>query len=96
MLLAASRKSEGEPGPDGKPTVVKEAVEVLDAGDAAPGTRLSLEGRATPAEVGEIDVDGFFSVPIAAKGGFAYIGSARLVAGGRPFALSKVPEGEVG
>ena len=96
MLLAASKKSAGAPGPDGKPTVVKEAVEVLDAGDAAPGTRLSLEGRAVPGEVAQIDVDGFFSVPIAAKGGFAYIGSARLVAAGRPFALAKVPDGEVG
>jgi methionyl-tRNA synthetase len=95
MLLAASRKTVGEDG-----SSVKEAVEVLDAGDAAPGTRLSLEGRmASPnAELPmqEIDVDTFFSVPIAAKGGFAAIGSSRLVAGDRPFALQRVPEGEVG
>jgi methionyl-tRNA synthetase len=92
MLLAASRKVVGEAGAS-----VKEAVEVLDAGDAAPGTRLSLEGRITAAAaLPEIDVDAFFSVPIAAKGGFAYIGSARLVAGSRPFALGLVPEGEVG
>jgi methionyl-tRNA synthetase len=96
MLLAASRKIAGEPGPDGKPTIVKEAAEVLDAGDAAPGTRLSLEGRGIPGEVGEIDVDGFFSVPIRAEGGFAFIGANRLVAGSRPFALEKVKEGEVG
>jgi methionyl-tRNA synthetase len=91
MLLAASRKSVAEDG-----SSVKEAVEVLDAGEAAPGTRLSLEGRALPGDVGEIDVDTFFSVPIAAKGGFATIGSARLVAGPRPFALERVSEGEVG
>jgi methionyl-tRNA synthetase len=91
MLLAASRKSAGEDG-----VSVKEAVEVLDAGDAAPGTRLSLEGRALPGEAGEIDVDAFFSVPIAARGGFSFVGSARLVAGDRPFALERVPEGEVG
>jgi methionyl-tRNA synthetase len=91
MLLAASRKSVGEDG-----SSVKEAVEVLDAGDIAPGTRLSLEGRPVPGEVAEIDVDGFFSVPIAAKGGFAYISSSRLLAGERPFALARVPEGEIG
>jgi len=96
MLLAASKKVAGEPGPDGKAVTVKEAVEVLDAGDAAPGTRLSLEGRSPPGEVGEIDADAFFSVPIAAQGGFARVGSYRLVAEGRPFALARVPEGEVG
>jgi methionyl-tRNA synthetase len=91
MLLAASRKVEVPGG-----SAVKEAVEVLDAGDAAPGTRICLEGRALPGEVGEIDVDAFFSVPIVAKGGSAYVGAYRLVAGGAPFALAKVPEGEVG
>ena len=39
MLLAASRMAVGEDG-----SSVKEAVEVLDAGDAAVGTRLALEG----------------------------------------------------
>jgi methionyl-tRNA synthetase len=91
MLLAASRKVVAEDG-----TSSKEAVEVLDAGDAAPGTRLSLEGRAMPGEVGEIDVDGFFSVPIHAREGFVYIGSYRLVAGVIPFSLSTVLDGEVG
>jgi methionyl-tRNA synthetase len=93
MLLAASRKVVGEDGAS-----VKEAVEVLDAGDAAPGTRLSLEGRVStaPEAMPEIDADTFFSVPIVAKGGFAFIGAARLVAGERPFALERVSEGEVG
>jgi methionyl-tRNA synthetase len=91
MLLAASRKVESAEGP-----TVKEAVEVLDAGDAAPGTRLFLEGRAMPGDVGEIDVDVFFSVPSIAKGGNAYVGDYRLVAEGKSFALAKVPEGEVG
>jgi hypothetical protein len=44
----------------------------------------------------EIDVDTFFSVPIRAQGGFAFVGSCRLVAEDRPFALQRVPEGEVG
>jgi methionyl-tRNA synthetase len=91
MLLAASRKSFGEDG-----SSVREAVEVLDAGDVPPGTRLMLEGRSMSPDLPEIDVDTFFSVPIAAKGGFALVGSARLLAGERPFALARVPEGEVG
>ena len=94
MLLAASRRAVGEDG-----SAVKEAVEVLDGGGAAPGTRLALEGRAGPdalEEPPEIDVDTFFSVEIKAAGGFAWIGGARLVASGSPFALAKVPEGEIG
>jgi methionyl-tRNA synthetase len=91
MLLAASRKAVGEDG-----SSVKEAVEVLDAGDAAPGTRLSLEGRALPGAVAEIDVDAFFSVPIRAEGGFAHVGVCRLMAGQRPFSLDRVKDGEVG
>jgi methionyl-tRNA synthetase len=100
MLLAASRKVEGEGG-----VSVKEAVEVLDAGDMAPGTRLSLEGREALLEGREaelsgatpmIDADTFFSVPISANDGFAFIGSKRLVALSRPFALTRVRDGEVG
>jgi methionyl-tRNA synthetase len=91
MLLAASRKAVGEDGAS-----VKEAVEVLDAGDAAPGTRLSLEGRGLPGPVAEIDVDAFFSMPIRAGGGFARVGGCRLVAGQRPFSLERVQDGEVG
>jgi methionyl-tRNA synthetase len=92
MLLAASRRAVGEDGAS-----VKEAVEVLDAGDVPPGTRLCLEGRSPPpAELPEIDADAFFSVPIAAAEGFAVVGSSRLVASGKPFALLRVPEGEVG
>lgn len=92
MLLAASKKSVGE---DGK--AVKEAVEVLDAGDAVPGTRLSLEGRAaSPDAIPEIDVDAFFSVPLVAKDSTVYVGAYRLIAGGEAFSLSKVESGEVG
>ena len=99
MLLAASRivASDAAAGESGH--AVKEAVEVLDALDAAPGTRVNLEGRSELAlsePLPELDVDAFFSVPIAAQGGFARIGSCRLLAAGRPFALAKVPEGEVG
>ena len=92
MLLAASRKVEGEGG-----AVVKEAVEVLDAGQAAPGTRVLLEGQdpaAQPAQ--EIDADAFFSVPIRAEAGTAMVGAKRLLAAGAPFSFAKVAEGEVG
>ena len=92
MLLAASRRVVGEGGES-----LKEAVEVLDAGDAAPGTRVALGGRETPSAVlPEIDADTFFSVPITAKNGHALVGTTNLVVDGRPFSLLRVSEGEVG
>jgi methionyl-tRNA synthetase len=87
MLLAASRT-----GNEGK-----EACEVLDAGTARPGERILLDGQdpsISPAE--SIDADTFFSVPIRAEGGRAFIGKAALLAGGMPFAFAKVPDGEIG
>ncbi len=87
MLLAASRM--GSSG--------KEAVEVLDAGAAAPGDRILIEGQVPDSPLpGEIDVDAFFSVPIVARGGEVFIGDRKLLAGGKPFCLLKVTEGEVG
>jgi methionyl-tRNA synthetase len=87
MLLAASRSgSEG-----------KEACEVLDAGGAAPGTRVVLEGQdPTIAPLPEIDAGAFFSVSMKADGGSVLVGSARLQAGGVPFVLKQVTDGEVG
>lgn len=88
MLLAASRS---------RPEGGKESCEVLDAGAAIPGDRIILEGMDAATQVQpEIDVDTFFSVPIRAEGGTAYIGSSRLLAGGKPFRFSTVPEGDVG
>ena len=87
MLLAASRS-----GPEGK-----EAVEVLSAPWANPGTPVTLEGLSSDnPPVSEIDVDTFFSVPLASVGGFAMAGTARLLAGGRPIELRTVSDGEVG
>ncbi len=87
MLLAASLS-----GPDGK-----EAVEVLSAPWAAPGTPVSLEGMKAegPADA-QIDVDSFFSVPLAAKLGYAQAGSARLSVDGNPLKLQTVLDGEIG
>jgi len=91
MLLAASHKVESE----GK--MVKEAVEVLDAGDAAPGTRVLLDGQdASIVPMPEIDVDEFFSVPLRAENSEAMVGKAHLLANGRPFRFSKVSDGEIG
>lgn len=87
MLLAASAVN-----PDGT-----EIVEVLSMPDAAPGTRVILEGQ-DPAIIPEpqIDVDTFFSVPIAARDGNAWVGGARLTADGRHYVLARVQSGEVG
>jgi methionyl-tRNA synthetase len=93
MLLAASRRGESA---EGQPPA-REACEVLDAGDAAPGTRILLEGQDPAIEAAaEIDVDTFFSVPLQARGGAAIAGGARLLANERPFVLTRVPEGEIG
>ena len=87
MLLAASRS-----GPEGK-----EAVEVLEAPGAEPGTRVTLEGAvlADPAP-GELDADAFFSVPMKAEGGLVKVDGRALVAGGVRVCLSKVLDGDVG
>ncbi len=87
MLLAASRS-----GADGK-----EAVEVLDAPWAAPGTRVVLEGQDLAISPDtQIDVDAFFSVPIVASGARALVGTRALTAAGSAFSLIKVSDGEVG
>ncbi len=87
MLLAASLA-----GPEGR-----EAVEVLQAPWAEPGATVSLEGMNsdTPRDA-QIDADSFFSVPLAAKDGFAHAGSVRLVVGGKPIQLQTVLDGEIG
>lgn len=88
MLLAAARHT-----PEG----VREGCDVLDAGEAAPGSRVVLEGQdlaLVPAA--EIDVDTFFSVPLTARGGQAGCEGALLLADGKPFRLGLVPEGEIG
>jgi methionyl-tRNA synthetase len=94
MLLAASRKAEASEGDS-----ITEIVEVLDAGSTAPGTPVVLEGCASPQDAegkAELDINTFFSIPIEARGGSAYVGERRLIAGARPFSLIRVPDGKIG
>lgn len=87
MLLAASRKNA-----DGT-----ETVEVLTAPWAEPGTRVYLEGaESSPVPMNIIDIDTFFSMPIVAKDGQAWVDGKRLVVMGRALELSAVTEGEIG
>jgi methionyl-tRNA synthetase len=87
MLLAASRKN-AEGG---------ETVEVLDAGNAAPGSRVTFEGVAPPENApSEISIDAFFSVPISVKGGVVSAAGKCLLVNGAPIVTKIVLDGEVG
>jgi methionyl-tRNA synthetase len=86
MLLAAGDKVDPE----------NERVEVLEAPNEAPGTRVALEGMEPCAVPAELDIDSFFSVPIRATGGAVLCGEKRLVAGATPLSTSKVSDGSVG
>lgn len=86
MLLAASRH--GEEG--------KEAVEVLTAPWAKPGTRIHLETTLGETLFDQIDADTFFSIPLEAKDGFAFAGKEKLIIDGKPIMLEKVRDGEIG
>jgi len=86
MLLAASRH--GEEG--------KEAVEVLTAPWAKPGTRVHLETTLGETLFDQIDADTFFSIPLEAKDGFAFAGKEKLIIDGKPIILEKVRDGEIG
>lgn len=86
MLLAASRSGE-----DGK-----EVVEVLDAGDVVPGTRVTLEGYSVQDVALQIDIDTFFSIPVRAEEGMVKCGNAALVIAETKVQTRNVPTGEVG
>jgi len=91
MLLAAGDKA--GIGPDGAPI---ERVEVLDAGDTPTGTRLLPEGvSSAPTAPVEIDIDTFFSYPLAVKDFVAGQGGRALCLNGKPVRTSVIPEGEV-
>jgi len=90
MLLAAGDKA--GVGPDGAPV---ERVEVLDAGDTPTGTRLLPEGAHNSPTPAEIDIDTFFSYPMAVKDFVAQQGGKALCLNGKPVRTNVIPEGEI-
>ena len=74
----------------------KEQVEVLDAGDLEPGTRLLLEGAGAEGEkTAEITGDQFFSVEIKANDGVVMVGGKKLLAGGKEIKTTKALNSQI-
>ncbi|GHV63472.1 methionine--tRNA ligase [Spirochaetia bacterium] len=99
MLLAASDhngpvKEQSAGGMDGG--AAAERVEVLDAGDTPTGTRVTLDGAAVP-EIApaEIDIDTFFSIPIAVKNNTVEAGGKAFTLNGAPIRTKVIGNGEV-
>ncbi len=85
MLLAGHYEVDG-----------KECVEVLDAGWAAPGTKVVLEGAdVNAAKKAEITGDEFFSVQIAAKDGLVQIAGKKLLADGKEIKTEKALDSDI-
>jgi methionyl-tRNA synthetase len=85
MLLAGHYEVDG-----------KECVEVLDAGWAAPGTKVVLEGAdVNAAKKAEITGDEFFSVQIAAKDGLVQIAGKKLLADGKEIKTEKALNSDI-
>jgi methionyl-tRNA synthetase len=80
MLLAASEGT---------------TVEVLFVDHAQPGDRVTLAGTSGEAPAQEIDVDSFFTLPIAAVDSRVRVGDAGLECAGRPVVTVKVSKGRV-
>ena len=91
MLLAAG--DNGGIGPDGQAV---ERCEVLDAGGAPTGARLLPEGEDALAAPAEIDIDTFFSYPIAVLDYAVQAGGKNLCLEGKPVRTSIISEGKVG
>jgi methionyl-tRNA synthetase len=90
MLLAAGDHKGA--GPDGESA---ERCEVLDAGDTPTGTRLLPEGEAAAEAPPEIDIDTFFSIPIAAKDFMVQSGGTALCLAGKPVRTTLISDGAV-
>jgi methionyl-tRNA synthetase len=80
MLLAAS---------EGK------TVEVLFVDHAVPGDRVLLGGGPSADAPAEIDIDAFFSMPVAAEDRRVVVGNAALECGGKPVETTRVVKGRV-
>jgi methionyl-tRNA synthetase len=97
MLLAASIKND-----DGS-----EVVEVLDGGDAPPGTQVKISGAAADGtaaggtaadgrvEKAEIDIDTFFTVPITVKDHTVLVDGKPLTLAGSEIKTLRVKDGDV-
>jgi methionyl-tRNA synthetase len=95
LLAASSTNQEGT-----------ETVDVLDAGDAATGTRVHLCSGASGSimisipdsdtVLPEIDIDTFFSIPIKAQANRVLVGSTPICVDGKELHTLKVSDGEVG
>jgi hypothetical protein len=70
-------------------------VEVLLVDHARPGDRVVLSGTAGEPPAGQIDIDAFFSMPIAAVDSRVRVGDADLECGGRAVVTLKVSKGRV-
>jgi len=91
MLLAAGDK--GGVGPDGESV---ERVEVLDASSFPTGTRLLPEGEEANNSPAEIDIDTFFSMPVAVKDYQVVCADGkRLCLDGKPVRTTVISDGEV-
>jgi methionyl-tRNA synthetase len=97
MLLAA-QAMEGEGGRSQggrKPASEGKTVEVLFVDHAAPGSRVVLAGTEGPAPAQQIDIDAFFTMPIAAVDSRVMVGDASLECAGTPVVTTKVVKGRV-
>jgi methionyl-tRNA synthetase len=70
-------------------------VDVLFVDHATPGDRVTLGESNTPAPAAQIDVDTFFTMPIAVANGKVVVGDAALVCGGKPVVTTRISKGRV-
>ena len=95
MLLAAEDHN-GPLDEAGKGTL---RIEVLDAGDAPIGTKLTIEAlestETSPLPMPEIDIDTFFSIPIKIIDNTVTVGGKALLLEGKPIKTKTISSGEV-
>jgi len=70
-------------------------VEVLFVPGAKPGDRVAASGGPAAGAPGEMDIDTFFTMPIAVEDSRVMVGDAALECGGRPIVTAKVAKGRV-
>jgi hypothetical protein len=90
MLLAAGDKK--GTGPNGEAV---ERCEVIDPGSCPTGTRLLPEGETAAAAPLEIDLETFFSYPIAVNNFIVQSNGKNLCLDGKLARTSIISEGEV-